>query len=173
LPFAAGKARFRFEMTPFAPFTAWAIAHGGAPIVLVAVAVRLSCRHSGAAKAKNIPPIRSRNKPIAVVSWVSADKPLRAISHLPVRPRRTPRGEVTMTKIQSTVFAIKTVGALALVLLSASALIFAEASLPAGQRLSSYEADVSTMEAGSIFPYAMHLTVNQSALPVQNGYAAF
>ena len=79
-----------------------------------------------------------------------------------------------MTKIQSTVFAIKTVGALALVLLSASALIFAEASVPAGQRLSSYEAAAAaTVEAGSIFPYAMHLTVNQSALPVQNGYAAF
>jgi hypothetical protein len=79
-----------------------------------------------------------------------------------------------MTKIQCTVFAIKTVGALALVLLSASALIFAEASVPAGQRLSSYEAAAAaTVEDGSISPDALLLAINVSALPVQDGFAAF
>ena len=79
-----------------------------------------------------------------------------------------------MTKIQSTIFATETVSMLVLTLLTAFALIFAEASVPAGQRLSNYEAaEAFTVEAGSLSPNALYPTVDVSALPVQDGYAAF
>jgi hypothetical protein len=53
-------------------------------------------------------------------------------------------------------------------------LIFAETSVPAGQRLSSYEAAaMATVKARSISPDALLRAINVSALPVQDGYAAF
>ena len=79
-----------------------------------------------------------------------------------------------MTKIQSTIFATETVSMLVLTLLTAFALIFAEASVPAGQRLSNYEAaEGLTVEAGSLSPNALYPTVDVSALPVQDGCSAF
>ena len=78
-----------------------------------------------------------------------------------------------MTKIQSTGFWFKAVSAVALVLLSALALIVGDASLPAGERLSSYEtAAVSTVKVGSMSIIALLRTIDVSKLPVQE-YPAF
>jgi hypothetical protein len=78
-----------------------------------------------------------------------------------------------MTKIQSTGFGFEAVVALALVVLSALAVIAGDASLPAGERMSSYETTpVSTMETGSISINAVQRTIDVSKLPVQDGYLA-
>jgi hypothetical protein len=68
-----------------------------------------------------------------------------------------------MTKFKSTVLGIKVVSTLAIVILSAFVLITAEASMPAAP----------AVESGTISPYALHQMVDVSALPVQDGYAAF
>lgn len=68
-----------------------------------------------------------------------------------------------MTKIQSTVFGLELVSTVAIVLLSAFALISAEASMPAG----------SKVEAGTISPNALHQSVDMSKLPVQDWGPAF
>jgi hypothetical protein len=68
-----------------------------------------------------------------------------------------------MTKSKTTVFGIEAITTLALVLLSAIALISAEASMPAAPKV----------EAGQISINPMQMTVNVSALPAQDGYAAF
>ena len=67
-----------------------------------------------------------------------------------------------MTKFKSAVFGLEVITTLAMVLLSAAALITAEASPPAAPK----------MEAGSISVEAVQLAVNLSALPAQN-FAAF
>jgi hypothetical protein len=69
-----------------------------------------------------------------------------------------------MTKIQSTVLGIEAIITLAIVLLSAFALISAEASMSAGK--------VSKLQTASISPDALHQTVDVSKLPMQE-YPAF